>query len=60
MPTPFEQDATEAEQQRDAAPTEDNDLSSLLSTASHTDEDAGSDFDTVPWPIIAPNVVKPG
>ena len=61
-PSPFGQATESAEQSREDEANEDNDLTSLLSTnlSQPTDGDDGSELDTVPWPIIAPNMIKPG
>ena len=61
--SPFGQQASEATEQPTAEEAqEDNDLTSLLSTTASqpTEQGDGSDVDTVPWPIIAPNMIKPG
>lgn len=58
MPTPFGQQGDPPN-----PPTnDDNDGTSQVSTTASqpTDQDEGSDVDTVPWPIIAPNMIKPG
>lgn len=61
-PSPFGQATESAEQSREDEANEDNDLTSFLSTnlSQPTDGDDGSELDTVPWPIIAPNMIKPG